>query len=388
MSFQKYNRLWLLISLLTIFSIITIFSNYNFANSSNITQTTANDNNNYYSSSRNISIIVCLNNIYHLHTQLKEEKDKIQIDNILEQVNSTKLKEYVELLSSFHTRHTKSHYIDNVANWLKNEYENICKGRVLFDNYTQSDQNQTYHLKNIICIANDVDISSIDNNTNKQNLSSSSLDTNTMIIGAHYDSRTKNINSTYARAPGADDNASGVSALLEIARIMLSIRTEYTIQFVFFSGEEQGLWGSKHYAKKMKDENKDLLLVLNMDMCGETGFLSSHNTSCIDVDDGSTGIVDENNAMSQDFGQRMEQYAKDHTDLAIQFDPIYASDYMPFEARGYVCIGAYDGSAIDENPHYHTQLDVPENLNMPFLTSVTKMVLAFTILESHYKTDS
>ncbi|HJT85690.1 MAG TPA: hypothetical protein VJ697_14505 [Nitrososphaeraceae archaeon] len=127
MPFQKYNRLCLLISLLTIFSIITILSNYNFANSSNITQTTANDNNNYYSSSCNISIIVCLNDIYHLHTKLKEEKDKIQIDNILEQVNSTKLKEYVDLLSSFHTRHTKSHYIDNVVNWLKNEFENICK---------------------------------------------------------------------------------------------------------------------------------------------------------------------------------------------------------------------------------------------------------------------
>jgi Zn-dependent M28 family amino/carboxypeptidase len=169
---------------------------------------------------------------------------------------------------------------------------------------------------------------------------------------------------------------------------MLSVKTEYTIQFVFFSGEEQGLWGSKHYAKKMKEDNKDLLLVVNMDMCGETGFLSNSNTTFIDIDDGSTGIVEENNEMSQLFGQKMEQYAKDYTELDVEFDPIFASDYMPFEARGYVCIGAYDGSAIDENPHYHTQLDVPENLNMPFLTSVTKMVLAFALLESHYKIDS
>ena len=169
---------------------------------------------------------------------------------------------------------------------------------------------------------------------------------------------------------------------------MLSVKTEYTIQFVFFSGEEQGLWGSKHYAKKMKEDNKDLLLVVNMDMCGETGFLSNNNTTFIDIDDGSTGIIDENNEMSQRFGQKMEQYAKDYTELAVEFDPIFASDYMPFEARGYVCIGAYDGFAIDENPHYHTQLDVPENLNMPFLTSVTKMVLAFALLESHYKIDS
>ena len=56
-----------------------------------------------------------------------------------------------------------------------------------------------------------------------------------------------------------------------------------------------------------------------------------------------TGIIDENNEMSQCFGQNMEQYAKDYTELAVEFDPIFASDYMPFEARGYVCIGAYDG---------------------------------------------
>ena len=139
---------------------MAIFSNFNFANSLNITRTTAYNNNNY-SSSCTISIIVCLNGIYHnLHTQSKKEKDNIQLDHTLEQVNSTKLKEYVDLLSSFHTRHTKSHYIENVANWLKNEFENICNGRVFFHNYTQSDQNQTYNLKNIICTTDN------DNNSN------------------------------------------------------------------------------------------------------------------------------------------------------------------------------------------------------------------------------
>lgn len=302
----------------------------------------------------------------------KIKTKSIIIDNYVSSqiklIDENNIRDYVNGLVTFHNRHSKSEFIHKVAEWIKDKLRSFgySESDLFYHEYVE----QGHQLKNLICT--------------KKGLSDKII-----LLCAHYDTiliaNTEDIDS---RAPGANDNASGVSALLEIARIMLSIRTEYTIQFVFFSGEEQGLWGSKHYAKKMKDENKDLLLVLNMDMCGETGFLSSHNTSCIDVDDGSTGIVDENNAMSQDFGQRMEQYAKDHTDLAIQFDPIYASDYMPFEARGYVCIGAYDGSAIDENPHYHTQLDVPENLNMPFLTSVTKMVLAFTILESHYKTDS
>jgi hypothetical protein len=67
--------------------------------------------------------------------------------------------------------------------------------------------------------------------------------------------------------------------------------------------------------------------------------------------------------------------------LKVEFDPIFASDYMPFEARGYVCIGGYDGSAIEENSQYHSSTDVMDNLDTDFLTSVTKMVLAFAISE-------
>ena len=53
--------------------------------------------------------------------------------------------------------------------------------------------------------------------------------------------------------PGANDNASGVSAILEIARILHKQKLYCSLQFVFFSGEEQGLLGSKHYAKFLKE---------------------------------------------------------------------------------------------------------------------------------------
>lgn len=53
---------------------------------------------------------------------------------------------------------------------------------------------------------------------------------------------------------------------------------------------------------------------------------------------------------------------------------------MPFEARGYVCVGAYDGAAKSSNPHSDT--DVMTNLDMVFLTNVTKMVPAFVLGET------
>ncbi len=64
---------------------------------------------------------------------------------------------------------------------------------------------------------------------------------NTVMISAHYDSRMEDINNSTARAPGADDNASGVSALLEVARILSNVSLNYSIIFVLFSGEEQGI---------------------------------------------------------------------------------------------------------------------------------------------------
>ena len=135
------------------------------------------------------------------------------------------------------------------------------------------------------------------------------------------------------------------------------------------------------------------MLVVNMDMCGETGFLDNDKTTYIDIDDGSTGQQPpdpDQSAQSKFFGNKMEQNAKDYTDLEIRFDPVALSDYMPFEARGYICIGAYDGSADPEhhNPHYHSSTDITSNLNMAFLESVIKMVLSFILLESHYRIET
>ena len=103
----------------------------------------------------------------------------------------------------------------------------------------------------------------------------------------------------------------------------------------------------------------------------------------MDIDEQYHSSVSTNNEASQILGQKMEQMVVDYTDMRVEYDPIAYSDYMPFEARGYVCIGAYDGSAIEENKHYHSDTDIQSNLNMDILISVTKMVLAFALSEAH-----
>ncbi|HEX7257189.1 MAG TPA: M28 family peptidase [Nitrososphaeraceae archaeon] len=374
MSFQKYNGLWLLISIIIIL-FIAFSSNSIIINSTNTSQAdnnNNNNNNNNFTISCNISIIACLNDIPHPE---KKEDHKIQTDLILEQVSSTKLKEYIDTLSSFHTRHTKSHHIEKAANWLKSEFENICKGSVFFHNYTQSDQNQTFHLKNIIC--------------SKQGLASTSQsnynNNNTIVIGAHYDSRSKNINNTDARAPGADDNASGVSALLELSRILSHLYLKYNLQFVLFSGEEQGQWGSKNYSRYLNNSNLNstIDLYINLDMVGYSSPNES-NKVILEYDVGNKYL--QNDEYSKTIALFIKQIALNYTNSEAILSKLGNSDFIPFEALGHAVIGIHDGGS-ENNPHYHKSTDTPDTLNIKYLTSITKIVLA-TILEldklNHY----
>lgn len=167
------------------------------------------------------------------------------IESIVSFVSKNNIERSINELASFHTRHTKSKFIDESANWLKGELEKFSQVNVTFHNYTESE----YKLKNVIC----------------QKTGSSDK---VILVCAHYDSRMEDLEDSESRAPGADDNASGVAVILEIARLISKFSLEKSLQLAFFSGEEQGLWGSKHYSKHLKDNNVNLHRLINLDMVG------------------------------------------------------------------------------------------------------------------------
>ena len=114
-------------------------------------------------------------------------------------------------------------------------------------------------------------------------------------------------------------------------------------------------------------------------MVGSSSAAEKH-TFTIERDIGNT--VSTNDQDSQTFGQIMEQMAINYTDLDILLGPIYDSDYMPFEALGYVAIGGYDGGATDENTHYHSTTDEVSFVDMDYVVSITKMVLVTVLKEA------
>jgi hypothetical protein len=189
---------------------------------------------------------------------------------MIDEISSERIENYITKLVSFHTRHNMSSR-DNPAqgigaawNWVKSEMEkNIpaSEGRleVKLEEYAAGGKGQripyTITLKNVVAT-----LKGTDNNDDRK-----------ILISAHLDSRVQRDSDSTSFAPGADDDGSGIAAILEMVRIMSSRKFPATIIFMVVTGEEHGLYGARHMAAKAKNENWNIVAMLNNDMIGNSG---------------------------------------------------------------------------------------------------------------------
>jgi peptidase M28-like protein len=96
------------------------------------------------------------------------------------------------------------------------------------------------------------------------------------VVSGHYDSRCTDPNDAVCDAPGANDDASGVAAVLEAARVMSKRKFDATIVFMAVAGEEQGLFGSAHFAEQAKQDGVDVAGMFTNDIVGSS--VSDHGT--------------------------------------------------------------------------------------------------------------
>lgn len=181
-----------------------------------------------------------------------------------------------------------------------------------------------------------------------------------VIICGHYDTIT---------GPGVSDNGSGTSIILEAARILKDVPTEYSIKFIHFSGEEQGLVGSNHYVNNVAYQGGnrvlDIKLVLNID---QVGGLIGNNNNTINCERDEGG-VSSNNAISNTMTQELITCTTLYSPLQTNLSHAYNSDYMPFEAKGYTITGFYE--TIESN-NQHTVSDTYANLDPVYIFNVGK----------------
>ncbi|WP_332019192.1 M28 family metallopeptidase [Kaistella sp.] len=206
----------------------------------------------------------------------QKTKNDPEISKYVSQVNRDSLKAHVEKLVSFGTRHTMSSTTDAkrgigaARNWVLSKFRNYARnadGRM--EVYLQNQDlkpdgkriNKDTNLGNAIAFLKGTDPN----------------DKRVIIISGYLDSRVSDVMDAESFAPGANDDGSGVAAVIESARVLSKSKFPVSILFVAVSGEEQGLLGARMLADKAKAENWDLEAVLNNDMIGNNSFDAGKN---------------------------------------------------------------------------------------------------------------
>ncbi|KUG25627.1 hypothetical protein ASZ90_004547 [hydrocarbon metagenome] len=268
---------------------------------------------------------------------------------IINDVNVESVTNYIQGLQDFGTRFLRHPNRKEVALWIKEKFELMGYSDVVLDSFVISG----YMQYNVIA-------------TYPAEVPTSK----TIVVGGHHDSITQqSLSNTFAPAPGADDNASGTTAVLESARVLMmnNFQSEANIKFVTFAAEELGLYGSHFYAQKALDSGADIKLMINHDM------ISSSRRPLAE------SVVDIN------YYRGSEVYK----DIAIQSVNKYTvsranqgqsnssgSDSYSFWSRG------FDAVYFEENDfssYYHTAEDLIENHDMEFCTEVIKGSVATLI---------
>ena len=203
------------------------------------------------------------------------------------------------------------------------------------------------------------------------------------VIGAHYDS----VPETY----GADDNASGIAVLLELARYTMQEKISLPVRFVAFTAEEPPTFsthyqGSKVFVKSALENKDEILGAIILEMVGYTsneqayplvlkwmGYPSKGNF---------IGIV--GNRKSKKFGQSIFQSFKKNEQLPVEtlFVPFNGrilpdtrlSDHSPFWDAGLSAVMITD-TAFFRNPNYHTPKDTFDTLDYFFMAELVKSLL-------------
>lgn len=259
------------------------------------------------------------------------------------QVTQTNITTLLQEFSNLGVKTTGSTANTNTLNWLKAKYQSFGydASQITEDTFTYGSATS----KNLIITKTGTVYPNI-----------------YVIICGHYDTIT---------GPGVSDNGSGTSILLEAARILKDVPTEYSVKFIHFSGEEQGLIGSNHYVNNVVFSNNvrqlNLKVVFNIDQVG--GKISNPSNTIVCESDQTSAGGTANNAPSLAMTQQLANCTTLYSPLQATLSNAYASDYVPFEAKGDIITGFYE-TPVSGNQH--TVNDTFANIDPVYVFNVGK----------------
>lgn len=261
--------------------------------------------------------------------------------NVSNMVSQTNISAYLQEFEALGVKTTGSTANNNAYTWLRNKYLSFgySEAEITKDTFTYGGQSTS----NIIVTKTGTKYPNI-----------------YVIVCGHYDTIT---------GTGTNDNGSGVSVILELARLLKNVPTEYSIKFVNFSGEEQGLLGSQHYVNNVVNATSpkmSIRLVLNID---EVGGIKGQTNDTITCERDENTSPSSNNSASNTFTQQLINCVTLYSPLKTNLSYAYASDYMPFQANGEIITGLFE---YNETPYAHTVNDKYSNLDPLYIYNIAK----------------
>lgn len=202
---------------------------------------------------------------FSVFAQTTKEKPNPEIQKMLREISAKNIEATIRRLVGFGTRNTNSSQTDPkrgigaARDWIFAEFEKIsrdCGGCLLVEK-------QTFLQPKAARVPEPVNVTNV-----VATLRGTTDPDRIYVVSGHYDSMCSNPSDGTCDAPGANDDASGTAAVIEIARVMSKRKFDATVIFITVAGEEQGLLGSRYFAEQAKAKQLNIEAMLNNDIVG------------------------------------------------------------------------------------------------------------------------
>jgi bacterial leucyl aminopeptidase len=285
-----------------------------------------------------------------------QQRKAALIQKLNDQINADTLESIVSWMEDMGTRFALSDNHRNVAINILKRFKMVGYEEAMIDSFLINSlfMNVNYHQWQYNVVAT---------------LKGNSYPDSVYIIGSHYDNNLKT-GDPFSVVPGANDNAGGVAATLELARVMKKNKysPRNTIEFIAFGAEELGLYGSYAYSQNAKQTSMKIGLMLNNDMIA---YQPGNNIS-----EWAANIIDYDN--SHKLRMEAEQMCLRYSELKYKNDNTYfkQSDSYPFFLNGYKAL-FFTSNYSD--PNYHTTDDVTGYCNFNYCREICKICCSMLV---------
>ncbi|MBZ0263592.1 M20/M25/M40 family metallo-hydrolase [bacterium] len=306
-------------------------------------------------------LLVLLSVNINLHAQPAPLPADDEFLQLVEQIEEADLRSDIDDLVGFFTRHTWSDTVSDAVGigaarrWVFNQYEDhgLTPSYHEWQGFWNGQPTPSYNV-----------MGSYGNDPSPR-----------IVLGGHLDSRNADRNDNEGFAPGADDDASGVTALLNMAQLLGDFEgLNAHINLVAFTGEEQGLLGSNALSQDLRDQGAVLRGMLNMDMLAHIEHPNG------DIDSTTIRLFSANpmNSPSRALAHYCKWVGESYSDgLTVTLQnaedrPGRGGDHSPFSDRGFPAVRFIESG--EDVAYQHDTTDTPQHMNFSYFRKATRLV--------------